>query len=176
MSYVHNNVYQELFEDSDPDKVFEGFSREELEETRPVLNLNQPEDDDDLSVYEYSSEREESETSEDDEAPLANNNFEHGRNNDHSFENKTLTRTNLPEYLEIPGPKVTLDRTKTELDFFNLLFPLNLCAWIANETNHYATQCQAVKGPDQQWYETDSSEIRAFIGIREAVHTHPLDA
>ena len=63
-----SNVYQELFEDSDPDKVFEGFSKEELEETRPVLNLSQQEDDDDLSVYEYSSEREESETSEDEEA------------------------------------------------------------------------------------------------------------
>ena len=75
-----SNVYQELFEDSDPDEVFEGFSREELEDTRPVINLNQPEDDDDLSVYEYSSESEESETSEDDEAPLANNNVEHGRN------------------------------------------------------------------------------------------------
>ena len=56
-----SNVYHELFEDSNPDEVFEGFSREELEETRPVLNLNQPEDDDDLSVYEYSSESEESE-------------------------------------------------------------------------------------------------------------------
>ena len=156
-----SNVYQELFEDSDPDEVFEGFLREELEETRPVLNLNQPEDDDDLSVYEYSSESEESETSEDDEASLANNNFEHGRNraggrnNDRSVGNKeemwteTFTRTNLPEYLEIPGPKVILDRTKTELDFLNLLFPLNLCAWITNETNRYATQCQAVKGPDQ---------------------------
>ena len=98
-----SNVYQEHFEDSDPDEVFEGFSREEVKETRPVLNLNQPEDDDDLSVYE------------DDEAPLANINFEHGRNrargrnNDHSVENKeiwteTFTRTNLPEYLEIPGP------------------------------------------------------------------------
>ena len=51
-----SNIYQELFEDSDPDEVFEGFSREELEDTRPVINLNQPEDDDDLSVYEYSSE------------------------------------------------------------------------------------------------------------------------
>ena len=88
-----SNVCQELFEDSDPNEVFEGFLREELEETRPVLNLNQSEDDDDLSVYEYSSESKESETSEDDEAPLTNNNFEHGRNraggrnNDHSFEN-----------------------------------------------------------------------------------------
>ena len=32
--------------------------------------------------------------------------------------------------------------------------------------NPYATQCQAVKGLDQQWYKTDSSEIGAFIGIR----------
>ena len=49
------DVYQELFEDSDPKEVFEGYSMEELEEVRPVLNLNQPEDADDLSVYEYSS-------------------------------------------------------------------------------------------------------------------------
>ena len=96
-----SNVYQELSEDSDPDEVFEGFSREELEETRPVLNLNQPEDDDDLSVYEYSSESEESETSEDDEAPLANDNFKLGRNravgrkNDHSVENKEEIWTDI---------------------------------------------------------------------------------
>ena len=74
-----------------------------------------------------------SETSEDNEAPLANNNFKlgrnraGGRNNDCSVENKeeiwteTFTRTNLPEYLEIHGPKVILDRTKTELDFFDVI-------------------------------------------------------
>ena len=61
------------------------------------------------------------------------------RNNDCVVENEeeiwteTFTRTNLHEYLEIPGPKVTLERTKTELDFLNLLFPLDLCTWITNK-------------------------------------------
>ena len=50
---------------------------------------------------------------------------------------ETLTRTNLLEYLEIPGLKLILDRAKFELDFLNLLFPLNLCVWITNETNRY---------------------------------------
>ena len=108
------------------------------------MNINKPEDDDHLSVYEYSSESEASETSEDEEAQLINDNFKHGknrargRNNDHAVENREeiwtekFTRSNLPEYLKIPGPKVILDRTKTEHD---LLFPLDLCVWIANETN-----------------------------------------
>ena len=127
-----SNVYQELYEDSDPDEVFEGFSREELEETRTVPNLNQPEDDDDLSVYEYSSESEESETSEDDEGLLANNNFEHGRNrargrnNDCSVENKeeiwteTFTRTNLDS-----GGKLStrLYDKRDDFDFHIVNFP-----------------------------------------------------
>ena len=65
-----SDVYQEHFEDIDLEEVSEGFSREELEQARPVLN--QP-DDDEQSVHEYSSKSEESETSEDKEAPLTNN-------------------------------------------------------------------------------------------------------
>ena len=128
---------------------------------------------------EYNSESEDSST-EDKEAEdtIVNNDNRAqrpragGRNNNGAARNQdriwteTFTKTTIPNYSEIPGPKVILDASKTELYFFNLLFPLNLCAWIANETNRYATQVQAQKGEDSRWYETDSTEIRVFIGMR----------
>ena len=49
-------------------------------------------------------------------------------------------KTALPNYSEVPEPKVILNASKTELDFLNLLFPLDLCALIANKTDRYATQ------------------------------------
>ena len=72
----------------------------------------------------------------------------------------------FPEYTVIPGPTTILGQEKTELDFFNLLFPLNLCAWIANKMNCYATLQQAEKGKDRLWEETMSREIRTFLGMR----------
>ena len=166
-------------EESDQENDFEGFTAEELAEARAGLSRNQVEDDDDISVDEYNSESEDSST-EDEEAEdtIVNNDNRAqrpragGRNNNGTARNQdriwteTFTKTTIPNYSEIPGPKVILDASKTELDFFNLLFPLNLCAWIANETNRYATQVQAQKGEDSRWYETDSTEIRVFIGMR----------
>ena len=60
--------------------------------------------------------------------------------NQDRFWMKILQKTTLPNYSEIPEPKVILDASKTELDFLNLFIPLDLCALIANETDHYATQ------------------------------------
>ena len=72
----------------------------------------------------------------------------------------------FPDYTVIPGSTTTLGQEKTELYFFDLLFPLNLCAWIANKTNRYATQQQAEKENDRPWEETTSREIRTFLGMR----------
>ena len=56
------------------------------------------------------------------------------------------TNVNFPHYSEIPGPTVTLDADKVALDFFALMFNLDLCVWIAAETNCYAEQLQWQKG------------------------------
>ena len=56
------------------------------------------------------------------------------------------TNVNFPHYNEMPGPTVTLDADKVELDFFALMFNLDLCVWIAAETNRYAEQLQWQKG------------------------------
>ena len=167
-----NEIFGE--EESNQENNFEGFTAQELAEARAGLSRNQVEDDDDISVDEYKSESEDSST----EDTIVNNDNRaqrpraRGRNNNGAAQNQdriwteTFTKTTIPNYSEILGPKVILDASKTELDFFNLLFPLNLCAWIANETNHYATQVQAQKGEDSRWYETDLTEIRVFIGMR----------
>ena len=67
----------------------------------------------------------------------------------------------------MPGPTVTLDADKVELDFFALMFSLDLCVWIAAETNPYAEQLQWQKGRrDMEWKPTTSDEICAYLGIR----------
>ena len=77
------------------------------------------------------------------------------------------TNVNFPRYNEMPGPTVTLDADKVELDVFALMFNLDLCVWIAAETNHYSEQLQRQKGRrDMKWKPTTSDEIRAYLGIR----------
>ena len=73
---------------------------------------------------------------------------------------------NIPAFTENAGPVNVLGRDKREVDFFHLLFPVRLLAWIANETNRFARQVQAVKGRDTRWTETNMNEICVFIGIR----------
>ena len=46
------------------------------------------------------------------------------------------------------------------------MFPLTLCIWIANETNRYANQIQALKGQDTHWEHATVEDIRVFLGIR----------
>ena len=77
-----------------------------------------------------------------------------------------LATENIPAFTENTGPVNVLGRDKREVDFFRLLFPVGLLAWIANETNRFARQVQAVKGRDTRWTETNMDEICVFIGIR----------
>ena len=47
---------------------------------------------------------------------------------------------------------LTLSADKTNLDFFELLFPAILFEQLARETNRYADQCQQKPGKaDKQW-------------------------
>ena len=128
-----NEIFGE--EESDQENDFEGFTAEELAEARAGLSRNQVEDDDDISVDEYNSESEDSST-EDEEAEdtIVNNDYRAqrpragGRNNNGAAQNQdrilteTFTKTTIPNYSEIPGPKVILDASKTKLDFFIYYF------------------------------------------------------
>ena len=77
-----------------------------------------------------------------------------------------LVTENIPALTENTGPANVLGKGKREVDFFCLLFPVGLLAWIVNETNRFAKQVQAVKGRDTCWTETNMDEICVFIGIR----------
>ena len=128
-----NEIFGE--EESNQENDFEGFTAEELAEARAGLFRNQVEDDDDISVDEYRSESEDSST-EDEEAEdaIVNNDNraerprDGGRNNDFAAQNqdrsrqKNFTKTTLPNYSEIPGPKVILDASKTKLDFLKIYY------------------------------------------------------
>ena len=41
-----------------------------------------------------------------------------------------------------------------------------LCIWIANETNRYANQIQALKGQDVRCKAATAEDIHVFLGIR----------
>ena len=50
-----------------------------------------------------------------------------------------------------PGPTVTLEEDKNELDFLNLFFPAS-CYDTLRQTNLYARRCQAARGTsDKRW-------------------------
>ena len=158
------------FLESDDETEFEGFRDDEI-------------DNDDLSVNEYSSESEseesasETESEESDEGidqpqparPRADGGARRGNQRVPvrivNWSEKLATE-NIPAFTENTGPVNVLGRDRREVDFFRLLFPVGLLAWIANETNRFARQVQAVKGRDTRWTETNMDEICVFIGIR----------
>ena len=72
----------------------------------------------------------------------------------------------LMDHIDTPGPVAILDRTKKGKDFYYLMFPLALCIWIANETNQYANQIQALEGQDARWQPAAAEDISVFLGIR----------
>ena len=141
--------FHEIFGDSDPDESFEEFRDSDINDSAVTLTIEEGDDEGDISVKSLSSDEEESEESmdesssdesNDDVAPPA------GGNVRRSVEGKVVTwserktNVNFPLYSVIPGPTVTLDADKVKLDFFALMFNLDLCVWIAAETNRFAEQ------------------------------------
>ncbi|CAC5374938.1 unnamed protein product [Mytilus coruscus] len=58
-----------------------------------------------------------------------------------------------------PGPTTQMDKEKTEIDFFHLIFPERLYSEIATQTNAYANGRQ-----NENWTPTTSDEIKAYLG------------
>jgi hypothetical protein len=53
---------------------------------------------------------------------------------------------------------------ENELDFLNLLFPLEIYETLVTQTNLYAQQLQEkANKPDSQWSDTTVAEMKTFI-------------
>ena len=120
----------EIFGDSDPDESFEGFRDSDINDSAVILTVEEDDDEDDISVKSLSSDEEKSEESTDESSSDNQSNNDvappAGGNVRGIVEEKVVTwserRTdvNFPCYSEMPGPTVTLDADKVELDFFCL--------------------------------------------------------
>lgn len=69
-------------------------------------------------------------------------------------------------FTERSGPSHTLQETASELDYFQLYFPVGLFEKIVNETNKFAAE-QNVDHDivDVNWIETSVAEMSAFLGM-----------
>ncbi len=65
-----------------------------------------------------------------------------------------------------PGCTLNFAGNYTEKDFFFQFFTPECLEIVAEETNRYARQQQALKGPDPYWVPTTAAEITQYIGIR----------
>ena len=73
-------------------------------------------------------------------------------------------------FTENPGPNLPEDfdtTTASPLDYFWLLFPMNLLVQIVEHTNAYAAwkMRQPAQGPDDSWHDVTLSEMRAFMAV-----------
>ena len=150
--------FHEIFGDSDPEKSFEEFYDSDINDSAVTLTVEEDDEEDDISVKSLSSDEEESEESMD----KSSSNNDESNNDDVAspaggnvrwrVQGKVVTwderktNSNFPCYSEMPGPTVTSDVDKVKLYFFALMFNLDLCVWIAAETNSYAEQLQWLKG------------------------------
>ena len=144
--------FHEIFGDSDPDESFEGFPDSDINDSAVTLTGEEGDDEDDMSVKSLSSDEEESEESTDESssgesnddvvAPPARGNVRQSVEEKIVTWSERKTNVNFPLYSEMPGPTVMLDADKVDLDFFALMFNLDLCVWIAAETYQYAEQLQ----------------------------------
>ena len=76
----------------------------------------------------------------------------------------------MNDFTEVPGANLPDDfdtAQATPLDYFLLLFPLNLIADLVRYTNDYATWKTSQPGAeaDANWTDTNVPEMRAFLGI-----------
>ena len=119
--------FHEIFGDSDPDESFEGFCDSDINDSDVTSTVEEDDEEDDISVKSLSSDEEESEESMD-KPSLDESNDDvaaprTGRNDRQSVKENVVTwsekktNVNFPLYNEMPGPTVTSDADKVELDF-----------------------------------------------------------
>ena len=156
LSYIKLNTVANFRPDVPPDFLeeddeteFEGFKDDEM-------------DNDNLSVNEYSGESENEENTSETESEESDEGIDqpqpaHPRADGGARSGNQCVPVRIVNWSEkivteniaaftTTGPVNVLERDKREVDFFHLLFPVGLLAWIANETNHFTRQVKAVKG------------------------------
>ena len=72
------------------------------------------------------------------------------------------------DFTEQPGPNLPdgFDPvTASPIDYFWLLFPIQLIEVLVGFTNRYAAWKQHREGPDPYWEDVTVPELRAFLGI-----------
>ena len=117
-----------------------------------------------MSVKEYSSSEDESETKSSSED---SDNDQPVRPDVDETWSTELNHIHVPQFEGIPGPKHLLIKSKQERSrSFNNLFSPELYCKIALETNLYAQQMQAVNRNDPKWKDIIEEEINAYIGLR----------
>ena len=128
------------------------------------LGFNENGNSSDISVESYDS---------DDDVPLAELR-QMRQNSESSTENEVggvmewsvdFQPITVTEFRGNPGPVVVMDDTKTEMDFFNLIFTEDLIKKCTEETNKYAAKAQLVR-PDGKWRNVSYKEMRAYFGFQ----------
>ncbi|XP_052775667.1 uncharacterized protein LOC128213698 isoform X2 [Mya arenaria] len=134
------------FDSDDDASVFSGFGESDIGS--------------DVKLPTEALEHEESETSDDD---VSDDEPVHADGWTSNF-----TDVPIDDFTETPGPNFPDDFDvdhATPLDYFWLVFPIQLITLIVQHTNAYAQWVQARDGFDSFWHETSEAEMRAFLAI-----------
>ena len=152
-----------LFESSDSEHEFLGFTREDNDRLRPENN-QAASDESDISGGEFSEDDSSSESEEDAEEV--------------DEWQRDLRNVNVAPFDRATGPTTFLPAEAGASDFVRLVFPDDLLDLIERETNRNAQQKQQQAGRnDQRWEPVSSADIRAYLAIRlfQGIKTLPSE-
>ena len=139
-----------LFNSSDDEEEFFGFTREDLRGEESNSNAS---GESDFSLSE-ASEQESSEESEDENA-------------EDDVWSRNLRNTLVNNFEKDTGPSNILTPEEKADSFLYQMFPEDLIDLIVNETNRNAEQKQRASGrQDKDWTPVDAADIRAYLAIR----------
>ena len=159
-----------LFESSDSESDFDGFTEQDLANATKKLSLFETASDIEISDDDNSSD-----SCSDSEAELDLPQLILPNPNDLNF-SQDLHDIDIREFTENTGVTHNLDHAVAkECEYFELIFPPDMIECLVTETNRYAKQRQEAVGlTDNGWTETHSNEMRAFIGINILMGIHSL--
>ena len=146
----------EIFDDSDSENEFEGFELRDINaaEERYLQKIEALNNiDSDIEFSDVDSNENDGFDSEDDNVALAE--IANWSEELRPVQINNFTGPN-------PGPTTQMEKEKTEIDFFHLIFPERLYSDISNQTNAYANGRQNPQ--NRHWYPTTPDEIKAYIG------------
>ena len=157
-------------EDSDIASEFSESDTEVLEATDAPLQDEEPDAFDDLHAVDVIESDDEEEMS---SRPgrLASFDFSNAEWSDKESEEHVQRGA----FRQQVGPVTVLPIGASALDFFHLLFTMNILKAIVRETNKYAQQCLQSAGKDPHSFENVTEiELLAYLGLVIAMSLHPL--